>query len=120
DKHKWINSLDLLYAMINTTSQGVRKNDDRIDLYSKYTYQFRPKLGVGAVGNFRSQFADGYDYNETPKKRISDWFATAYFTLAPGLDWTPTPYLSVFISPISGRWIVVANHPFELAPLYGV
>jgi hypothetical protein len=119
-KHKWINSLDLFYAIVNTESQGLRKNDDRIDFYSKYTYQFRPKLGAGVVGNFRSQFADGYDYNESPKKRISDWFAPAYFTLAPGLDWTPTPYLSVFISPISGRWTVVANHPFELAPLYGV
>ncbi len=120
DKYKWINYLDLFYAVVNTSSQGVRKNDDRIDFYSKYTYLLRPKLAVGVVGNFRSQFTDGYDYNETPKQRISDWFAPALFTLAPGVDWTPTPYLSVFISPISGRWTVVANHPFELAPLYGV
>lgn len=120
NKSKWNNNLDLFYAIVNTTSQGFRKNDDRIDLYSKYTYQFRPKLGAGIVGNFRSQFTDGYNYNETPKERISDWFAPAYFTLAPGLDWTPTPYLSVFVSPISGRWIVVANRPFELAESYGV
>jgi len=120
NKIKWVNNLDLFYALVNTTSQGIRKNDDRIDFYTKYTYQLRPKLGVGVVGNFRSQFSDGYDYTETPKRRISDWFAPALFTLAPGLDWTPTPYVSVFISPFSGRWTVVANHPFELAPFYSV
>jgi hypothetical protein len=119
-KQRWNNNLDLFYALVKTTSQGLRKNDDRIDLFSKYTYQFRPKLGFGGVGNFRSQFTDGYDYSKTPSQRISSWFAPAIITLAPGIDWTPKDYFSVFFSPISARWTIVANRPFELAALYGV
>lgn len=119
-KHKWTNSLDLLYALVNTTSQGVRKNDDRIDYFSKYTYQFKPKWGAGIVGNLRTQFTDGYDYNEDPKRRTSDFFAPAYITLAPGIDYLPWPYLSIFLSPAAGKWTVVANHQFELGPLYDV
>ena len=32
-KYQWNNNLDLGYAMVNTTSGGVRKTDDKIDLY---------------------------------------------------------------------------------------
>ena len=119
-RHKWANNLDLFYALVNTTSQGIRKNDDRIDFYSKYTYQLKPKWAAGIVGNLRTQFADGYNYNETPQKRTSDFFAPAYITVAPGIDYKPWPYLALFLSPTAGKWTVVANHPFELAPLYDV
>ena len=31
NRHQWKNNLDLFYAVINTTSKGMRKNDDRIN-----------------------------------------------------------------------------------------
>src|SRR5215831_11386708 len=34
-KFGWSNNLDLGYAMVNTTSQGLRKTNDKIDYYSK-------------------------------------------------------------------------------------
>ena len=34
-KFTWNNTLDLGYAMVNTTSLGNRKTDDKIDLFSK-------------------------------------------------------------------------------------
>lgn len=117
-KHVWRNNLDLFYAQITTTSQGTRKNDDRIDLYSKYTYKFKPKWGVGVVGNLRTQFTDGYDYNKTPKEWTSSFFAPAYMTIAPGIDWTPTDYFSIFLSPVSGRWTYVGID--SLAKFYSI
>ena len=96
----------------------MRKNDDRIDYFTKYTYQLKPKLGLGVVGNFRTQFTDGFDYNKTPKSRTSGFLAPAYMTLAPGLDWAPTDYFSVFVSPISGRWTYVRID--SLATRYGI
>ena len=68
-KNEWTNNLDLFYALMNTTTQGTRKNDDRIDLYSKYTHRFKSKWGYGVVGNFRTQFTDGFDYNKTPERK---------------------------------------------------
>jgi Protein of unknown function (DUF3078) len=36
-RNSWDNNLDILYAFLNTTSQGYRKVDDRIDFVSRYT-----------------------------------------------------------------------------------
>ena len=117
---RWFNNLDLFYAVLNTTSQGKRKNDDRIDLFSKYTYQLKPKLGFGMVGNFRTQFTNGYKYDDNPanNKLTSTFMAPAYLTLAPGFDWTPTDYFSVFFSPISARWTYVGRP--SLIGFYGI
>jgi hypothetical protein len=119
-KNKWVNNLDLFYAIQRTTSQGMRKNDDRIDFYSKYTRELSKKWAFGVVGNFRTQFTDGYDYGKTPKERISDLFAPAYLTLAPGLEWTPNEAFSVFMSPISARWTFVKSDADNLGPRYGL
>jgi hypothetical protein len=138
-RSNWKNNLDLGYALVNTTSQGVRKTDDKIDLYSKYGYDLTQKLALSFVGNLRSQFTAGYDYDYLGKKlkrKTSGWFAPAYLILAPGFDYHPTSYFSIFFSPISSRFVFVTGDPksyyyqngdipgggFEtpLAVLYGV
>jgi hypothetical protein len=115
-KHSWANSFDFSYAMVNTTSQGVRKTDDRIDLLSRYGYALKPKLDLSGLVNFRTQFTDGFNYDYRGKglqKRISGLFAPAYLTIAPGVTWKPTSYFSVFVSPVSARWIIVTNNPYS-------
>lgn len=110
----WKNSLDLAYALVNTTSQGTRKTDDKIDLYSKGTYDLSAKVSVGFVGNFRTQFSSGFDYNYLGKgleRRTSDFLAPGMLILAPGFDWHPSSYFSVFVSPLSARFILVTNDP---------
>ena len=42
-RYNWDNTLDLNYGVLNTTSLGSRKSDDRIDLLSKAGYQIAPK-----------------------------------------------------------------------------
>jgi hypothetical protein len=116
--NEWTNNLDLFYAMINTSSQGTRKNDDRIDYFTKYTHKIKPKWGFGVVGNFRTQFTDGFNYDKTPREKISGFFAPAYLTIAPGFDWTPSEWFSVFLSPISGRWTYVSDD--NLTTLYNI
>lgn len=113
-KFFWDNTLDMGYALVNTTSQGNRKTDDKIDLYSKAGYELTDKLSVAGVVNFRSQFYDGFDYNYRGKgyqRRISGFFAPAYLVIAPGLDWHPVDYFSIFVSPISTRLVIVTNEP---------
>jgi hypothetical protein len=122
-KWSWNNNLDLAYALVNTTSQGVRKNDDKIDFLSRVGYALGPKLDVSGILSFRTQFADGFEYNYLNKgiqHRISGLFAPAYLTVAPGITWKPTSYFSVFISPISGRWVIVSNNPYSYVYQGGV
>jgi hypothetical protein len=113
-KFTWDNTLDLGYAVVNTTSQGSRKTDDKIDLYSKAGHALTDKLSLSGVVNFRSQFYDGFDYNYRGKgyrRRVSGLFAPAYLVIAPGLDWHPVSYFNVFFSPISSRFVFVTNDP---------
>lgn len=110
----WDNTLDLGYAMVNTTSLGNRKTDDKIDLYSKVGHELSNTLSLAGVLNFRTQFYDGFDYDyrgKDYKRRISGFFAPAYLVIAPGLDWHPTDYFSIFVSPISTRLVIVTNEP---------
>lgn len=113
-KWTWDNTLDLGYALVNTSSQGVRKNDDKIDLFSKIGRAVSKTINVSVVGNFRSQFNDGYDYNYLGKghqRRTSGFMAPGYITLAPGLDWRPASNFSIFLAPAAARVILVTSQP---------
>ncbi|HUR09890.1 MAG TPA: DUF3078 domain-containing protein [Flavitalea sp.] len=113
-KYNWDNTLDLGFALVNTTSLGSRKTDDKIDLFTKFSRDLTTTVSLGLVGNLRTQFYDGYDYNYLGKgirRRTSDFFAPAYAVIAPGVDWHPTKYFSVFLAPLSARFIIVTNEP---------
>lgn len=122
-KHSWDNNLDLAYGIVNTTSLGNRKASDRIDFLSKYGYALTKHLDLAALLNFRSQFAKGYAYSKTAAGKdtatlTSKSFAPAYLLLSLGLDYKPVKDLSIFISPITGRWVIVGDT--LLGPGYGL
>ncbi len=120
-RYSWDNTLDMNYGFLNTTSLGSRKNDDRIDLLSKVGYEVAQKLSVSALFNFHSQFSKGYNYNnDGTKNLLSDFLAPAYILLSLGLDYKPADGLSIFISPITSRWIIVRNDTLSAKGAYGV
>lgn len=112
-KNTWDNSLDASFGLFNATDLGVRKNDDRVDFRSHYGYKVGKNFNIGALFNFRSQFTDGYDYSDGQKRRISDFFAPAYFALGPGAEYKPSDNLSIFVSPAAGRLVVFTNRPYS-------
>lgn len=114
-KNKWTNNLELAYALINTTSNGVRKIDDKFDFYSKYSHFLKGNnLAVGVVGNLRTQLVNGYDYSEPIRKRISGFFAPAYISFSPGLQYSSkNNAFGLHIGP-GVRWVVVTNSPYSL------
>ncbi len=121
DKISWDNTLDLNYGMVNTTTLGTRKNDDRIDMVSKVGYALNPKLSVATLLNFHSQFSKGYDYSSsTSKKLLSNFLAPGYVLLSLGLDYHPASGLSIFVSPITSRWILVNDDSLSAQGAYGV
>ena len=120
NKHSWDNTLDFNFGYVNTTSLGSRKNDDRIDLLSKYGYELNDKLNVSGLFNFRSQFFKGYTYEDDQKSLASAFLSPAYILLAPGLDYKPVTNLSIFVSPITSRWVIVKDDILSQKGLYGV
>lgn len=120
-KYSWDNTLDLNYGLVNTTSLGTRKNDDRIDLLSKFGYAISPKTDVAALFNFHSQFSKGYNYNsDGTKDLLSDFMAPGYLLLSLGIDYKPVKGLAIFISPITSRWTFVNNDSLSAHGDYGV
>ncbi|MDQ2721515.1 MAG: DUF3078 domain-containing protein [Bacteroidota bacterium] len=121
EKYSWDNTLDLNYGFLNTTTLGSRKNDDRIDLLSKVGYELAPKLSLAALLNFHSQFSKGYNYHsDGTKDLLSDFLAPGYVLLSLGLDYKPSNGLSIFVSPITSRWIIVNNDTLSAKGAYGV
>lgn len=120
-KHSWDNTLDFNIGYVKTTSLGSRKNDDRIDIVSKYGYALNPKLNIAGLVNFRSQFFDGYTYDKDGNRTFSSTLLSpAYILVSPGLDYKPTADLSLFISPITARWTIVNDKTLSDAGAYGV
>lgn len=125
EKNLWHNTLDLGYGYINTTSLGNRKSDDRIDLLSKYGYQISNKWYAGGLFNFRTQFAQGFGYEKDEngaevKTLTSKFLAPAYVLFSLGFDYKPSSGISVFISPLTERWIIVNDDALSAIGAYGV
>ncbi|MBS4063995.1 MAG: DUF3078 domain-containing protein [Chitinophagaceae bacterium] len=120
ERHAWDNTINLQYGLVNATSIGTRKNDDRIDLLSRYGYQLKnPKWYISALGNIRTQFTDGFDYSVIPKKQNSAFFAPAYLLVSPGMMYKPNATFDVFLSPVTSRWVLVNNKHQFLRTSYG-
>lgn len=118
-KHTWDNTLDFNFGMVQTTSLGSRKNDDRFDVLSKYGHKLTGKYYLAGLVNFRTQFFDGYTYDGSQSIFSSTFLSPAYLLLSAGIDYK-TNNFSAFVSPVTSRWIIVADEYLAAKGLYGV
>jgi hypothetical protein len=119
NKVSWDNTFNGQYGIVSATSIGTRKNDDRIDVLSKLGYMLdKSKWSLTVLGNVRTQFTDGFDYSTTPAKKNSAFFSPAFLLISPGINYKPINGVDIFISPITGRWIIVQQD--SLRALYQV
>ncbi|WP_205509448.1 DUF3078 domain-containing protein [Longitalea arenae] len=119
--HSWDNSIDMELGYINSTSLGTRKTNDRLDIISKYGCQLFDHMYLTGLFNFRSQFTEGYTYpNDTTRIKQSTFLAPAYVIVALGMDWKPSPTFSLFLSPITSRWVIVRDDSLSAKGAYGV
>ncbi len=121
NKHAWDNSLDLALGFVKATSLGSRKSDDKIDLISKYGYELWPKWYLSTLFNFRTQFTNGFNYPDANTEvLVSDWLSPAYVLLSLGFDFKPNDDFSLFLSPVTSRWVIVTDDTLSAKGAYGV
>lgn len=120
-KHTWDNNLDVYFGYVQTSSSGGRKNDDRLDYLSKYGFQLdsTKKFYLSGLFNFRTQFFDGYTYDNIAKLS-STFLSPAYVLFSLGMDYKPVANFSVFLSPLTSRATIVASKRLYEQGLYGV
>lgn len=120
DKVSWDNNLDLAYGLIQNEGEKFRKNEDKIDLLTKYGYRATKKLNYAALANFKSQFQPGYDFGDPDENRpvISRFLAPAFINLSLGLDYKFTEFLSVYFSPAAGKFTIVNDDSIAAMNIY--
>jgi hypothetical protein len=122
DRQSWDNNFDFNLGYVQTTSLGSRKNDDRIDFLSKYGYKMDStgKWYLSGLFNFRTQMFDGYTYASGTADFSSTILSPAYVVLSAGFDYKPSEKFSLFLSPLTARWVIVENDYLANLGKYGV
>lgn len=123
-KTKWETLLGLAYGQSKTGEQAYRKNEDKIDLQSTFGIEASPVWFYTINFNFKSQFAEGFNYNDDVDSlgpvKISNFLAPAFTTLGLGMEYRPKSYLSMYLSPITARWIMVNDEFLANSGAFGV
>ena len=119
----WDNSLNMGYGLLKEQSRDLIKSEDKLELSSKVGYKMTEsgKWFFTGLTNFRTQFADGFNYtNKDNPVRISSLLAPAYLTFAAGVDYKPTDKFSLFISPLGSKFTFVADDDLSAVGAFGV
>jgi hypothetical protein len=123
-KQKWENILGLAYGMNKTGDRDYRKSEDKIDFLSNYGIKASEKWFYSANFNFKSQFAEGFNYYDDIKPdsavKISNFLAPAFTSLGVGMEYRPFNYMSFYLSPVTARWIIVNDQNLADAGAFGV
>ena len=59
---EWINRLDGAYGLVKNQDEDVKKNDDRLEVYSLLALKNKGRWSYSAVFNLKSQWSNGYEY----------------------------------------------------------
>ena len=121
--HKWENMLNLAYGQTKTGDLDYRKSEDKIDFSSIYGLKAKDKWFYSLNLNFKSQFAEGFDYHDGDTLgpvKISNFLAPAYLSVGPGMEYRPKDYMSFYFSPVTARWIIVNDQDLADAGAFGV
>lgn len=120
-KKIWENYLILAYGWLIQQNVPNQKADDNIQLLSKFGYKMKnPHWYYSMLISLKTQFYKGYD--ATGQRLISNTFAPAYLTVAPGIEYKPilNKNLTLFLSPITYRLLMVLDQSLANQGLAGV
>jgi hypothetical protein len=126
DRVHWNNFLDFAYGFqrLGKKEAPFRKSDDRMYFQTKFAYEQTKKVRYAVLADFRSQFAEGFNYYDNIKKdssvKISNFLAPAYITGSIGLEYLPFNSLSMIFSPLSAKYTIVNDRQLSDSGAYGV
>ena len=113
------NYIDLSYGIVKLQDSPMRKNTDKMDVFSKAGKNLTPKTSFTGIFNYVSQFDKGYNY-PNDSVLVSRFMAPGYLTIALGFDFKPYDFLSIFVSPSTGKFTFVLDQDLANAGAFGV
>ncbi len=121
-KMLWDNDINIAYGFMNQNDKDNRKTDDNLEISSKFGYKAVNKWYYSALLGFKTQFAEGFDYDDDAGTRtlISKFMAPAYLNIALGMNYAPNKAFSLFIGPVSGKTTFVKDDTLSHYGAFGV
>ena len=110
EKLKWENTAELRNGWIRQGGDvnQTQKNDDKLELISRLGVSAFKKWFYSSEIDFVTQFFNGYNYpNKTTP--ISSYMAPAKTLIKLGLDYKPNKNFSLFLSPITAKYVFVRD-----------
>jgi hypothetical protein len=118
-KSSWEDSLNLGYGLLKQDKADLQKTDDNIELTSKYGRKATEKWFYAGLLNFKTQFANGYNY-PNDSVSISSFMAPGYLLGAAGMNYKHKDVLGLFLSPITSKTTFVLDETLSDAGAFGV
>ncbi|MCB0851207.1 MAG: DUF3078 domain-containing protein [Bacteroidetes bacterium] len=123
DKTSWHNSLVVAYGTIRQgrKQNSFIKNDDRLEINSKFGFHFSKNLLISGLASFRTQFFEGYNFDPkspttVPSDTVSNFLSPAYLEFGIGMDYQPIKDFSIYYSPINSKITILTVEAYR--PLY--
>ncbi len=124
--HLWQTILDAGYGAqrLGESDKGFKKTDDNLVLTSRYGYKIGNKWYLSALGNLRTQFYDGYVYENDTAILVSKFMAPGYSKLGIGITYNhkfaDNESFSFTFSPVNGKTTFVTDDTLSARGMYGV
>lgn len=99
----WDNLLNIKYGLLKSGEKDLRKNEDKLELNSKYGQKAFKTFYYSFMINMKTQIDKGYEYPKDSAVWVSDFFAPAEMLLAIGMDYKPTDKISILLSPVTSK-----------------
>jgi hypothetical protein len=97
---EWISSMRINIGSLLTPEKGLRKNNDLIELNSKFNRNASGKIGFSASFYMKSQLAKGFNY-PNDSVVVSKFLNPASLTLGLGAEYKPFKNTSINVAPLS-------------------
>ncbi|MEN8227221.1 MAG: DUF3078 domain-containing protein [Bacteroidota bacterium] len=97
---QWINNMRLKFGTLVTEEKGLRKNNDLLEINSKFNRNASGKIGLSASFYFKNQIAKGYNY-PNDSVIVSKFLNPASLTIGLGAEYKPFKNTTLNMAPLS-------------------
>ncbi len=120
NRTSWENFMHYRLGFLKSGDQGLRKNEEKLELNSKLGHQAFKNWYYTTQLNIQTMIFNSYEYSDNEKTLVGNFMSPAYFTLSLGLDYKPNENFSLYLSPIAGKWTYVRDTSGIDPTRYGV